>query len=140
VDSPAIVPQQAAGGTETILLAEDEEAVRDLVKTILEQSGYTVLEAADGVDAVRVGERYHGDIHLLVSDVVMPQMGGPELAGRLILRRPSLKTLFLSGYSDEAINAHGIGEETDFLQKPFKPAELAARVRQVLDRPSHRGP
>jgi two-component system cell cycle sensor histidine kinase/response regulator CckA len=139
-EAGAAVPKPAArasvprGGTETILLAEDEEAVRDLVRTILEQRGYTVLEAADGHEAIGICEDYRGEIHLLVSDVVMPLMSGPELAARLLRLRPSLRTLFLSGYTDEAVNAHGVIAGANFLQKPFKPVDLAARVRDVLDR------
>jgi PAS domain S-box-containing protein len=123
-------------GTETILLVEDEEAVRTLAALALRLSGYTILEA-DGVeDALRILEKHTGPLQLLVTDVVMPGVGGRVLADRLTERRPHLKVLYLSGYTDDAIVRHGVLEaEAHFLQKPFTGTALARKVREVLDGP-----
>jgi PAS domain S-box-containing protein len=122
-------------GTETVLLAEDEEAVRRLSRLALEGAGYTVLEAGHGGEAVRVARSHDGPIDLLVSDVVMPVMGGRLLAERLVAERPDLKVLFMSGYTDDAVVRHGVLEaEMAFLQKPFTPQALARKVRKVLDK------
>jgi two-component system cell cycle sensor histidine kinase/response regulator CckA len=124
----------APTGTETILLAEDDEGIRRLAKLILDSLGYQVLEAADGRDALARLERHAGPLDLLITDVIMPNLGGRELADRLRGLRPDVRVLFLSGYSDHAISAHGIpGEGCGFLQKPFTPLALARRVREVLD-------
>lgn len=123
-------------GTETILVAEDEEALRLLICEALQQYGYNVLEAADGQDAVRLSERYALPIHLLIADVVMPQMSGRKLAERITAARPGVGVLYISGYTDEAIVRHGVLDpNTAFLQKPFSPGTLARRVRLLL---SHR--
>ena len=129
---PAVeaVEPATAGGSETILLVEDADVVRELTSRALELEGYTVLAAANPVDALALAER--ADYDLLLTDVVMPQMRGGELARRLSAERPGLKVLFMSGYLDgEAL----LGEEapTAFLQKPFKVDELAATVRNLLD-------
>ena len=122
-------------GTETVLLVEDEDAVRALAGYVLRSCGYTVLEAGDGRDAVRVAEVHAGPIHLLVSDVVMPHLGGRELAERLTAVNPRLRVLFLSGYTDDAVVRHGVLEaEYAFLQKPFTPTALAQMAREVLDK------
>ena len=122
-------------GTETILLVEDEPSVRKLVRHILEKQGYSVLEASTGALALKVIEKHAGEIHLLLSDVVMPGMNGAELAAKLVKIRPQVKTLFLSGYSSEAIARHGhLNKDTSFLQKPFLESELAIKVRFVLDK------
>jgi CheY-like chemotaxis protein len=123
-------------GTETILLVEDEPTVRALAVQILRQQGYRVLEAATGEEALRIAN--HGgpemEIHLLVTDVVMPGLGGRELVDRLEVDRPGMKVLFLSGYAGEAIAHHGILEAgLTLLQKPFSPAELARKIRELLD-------
>lgn len=121
-------------GTETVLLAEDEEAVRDLAGRVLSQCGYNVLAAADGSEAIQLVERYIGHIDLLITDVVMPKIGGRELADHLVKLHPHLKVIYLSGYTDDAIVRHGILEcDVPFVQKPFPPLLLAQRVREVLD-------
>jgi PAS domain S-box-containing protein len=120
-------------GSETILLAEDQDEVRALTRRILEKQGYRVLVAANGGDALRLAEQHGGTIDLLLTDVVMPGMGGAELRLRLGPLHPEMKVLFLSGYTDEAILHHGVLDPgVAFLQKPFTPEILARKVREVL--------
>jgi PAS domain S-box-containing protein len=124
----------APKGTETVLVVEDEDAVRALVRIILREAGYRVLEASDGGAALAVAGRCQGPIHLLLSDVVMPVLGGRQLAERLLALHPEMKVLYQSGYTDDAVVRHGIlQEKVHFLQKPYSPAALAAKVREVLD-------
>jgi PAS domain S-box-containing protein len=124
----------AAAGMETVLLVEDAQRVREVVREILEMSGYSILEARNGPEAVEIARRHAGPIHLMVTDVVMPQMSGRELAQRLAAVRPDMKVLYMSGYTDDAIVRHGVLEAgTAFLSKPFTPDALAAKVREVLD-------
>jgi signal transduction histidine kinase/CheY-like chemotaxis protein len=124
----------APQGTETILLVEDEESVRELVRKVLEKNGYTILEARHGENAIEICGRHKAEIHLLVTDVVMPRMSGRELAEKLMISHPKLKVLYLSGYTDDAVVRHGVLESmTAFLQKPFTPDALARKVRDVLD-------
>ena len=117
-----------------MLLVEDEPAVRALNRRVLAACGYAVLEAKDGREAVAVAERRGGRIDLLVSDVVMPHLGGRQLAERLQSARPGVKVLFVSGYTDDAVVRHGVGAEFAFLQKPYSPGCLARKVREVLDK------
>jgi CheY-like chemotaxis protein len=127
-------PAPVASGTETILLVEDEEGVRELARDILRASGYTVLEARNGAEALLLCERHQGPLHLLLTDVVMPRMSGRELAERLAPLRPDLRVLYMSGYTDDAVIRHGVlGAGTAFLQKPFTPAGLVQSVRDTLD-------
>jgi CheY-like chemotaxis protein len=117
-----------------VLLAEDEEPVRTLARRALEAAGYTVLEAVDGLEAQEIAESYVAPIDVLLSDVVMPRVGGRELAERLTAARPGLRVLFVSGYTDDAVVRQGIQhEEVNFLQKPFSPAALTRKIREVLD-------
>ncbi|MDY3560425.1 PAS domain S-box protein [Gemmata sp. JC673] len=121
-------------GTETVLLVEDEDAVRSLCCLVLEAQGYTVLPAADGRAALAAIARHRGRIHLLVTDVVMPEMSGRALADAVRTLQPDARVLFISGYTDDAVVRHGVRGEADaFLQKPFTPLGLARKVRAVLD-------
>ncbi len=121
-------------GKETILLVEDERAVRSLSRLVLESHGYVVLEASDGLSALEVAERHEDKIDLLVTDLVMPKMGGRDLAKLLSEARPELKVLLTSGYTDQlALDNDELAVEVTFLQKPYGPIKLAATVRQVLD-------
>jgi CheY-like chemotaxis protein len=131
-------PEELSKGMETVLLVEDEPAVRSLAALALRRQGYTVLEAADGQEALQVAqERNRNEIDLLLTDVVMPRMGGRELADRLHPLMPQMKVLLSSGFPDQAPVP---GEEWDpgiaFMQKPFTPVVLAQKVREVLDTPS----
>ena len=120
-------------GTETILLAEDEDVVRGLVGNILQENGYTVLAASQSEEAFLISGQHEGPIHLLVADVVMPGMSGRELAERLVPLRPMMKVLYISGYTDDAVVRHGVQTaDMAFLQKPFTPAVLLRKVREVL--------
>jgi len=122
------------GGTETILLTEDEPMVRDLVRTVLEDYGYLVLDAPDCQAALSLAQHYSGAIDLLVTDLVMPGMSGHRLAERLAEVRPGTKVLYMSGYSEVMIeNQAARGDEDNFIRKPFTPDFLARKVRQVLD-------
>jgi CheY-like chemotaxis protein len=132
---PATTELDIPRGTETILLVEDEPSVRKLVRHILQKQGYTVIEASTGLQALKVIEKHAGEVHLLLSDVVMPGMNGAELAAKLSKIRPKMKTLFLSGYSSDAIARHGhLNPDTSFLQKPFLESDLAVKVRAVIDK------
>ncbi|MDQ6654632.1 MAG: ATP-binding protein [Verrucomicrobiota bacterium] len=119
---------------ETVLVAEDEDIVRELVCDVLSEQGYNVICAADGHEAIQRAAEFDGDIHLLVTDVVMPQMNGPELAEKLLETRPGMRVLFVSGYSDNDISDHGvIDSRIDLLPKPFTPERLARKVREVIE-------
>jgi DNA-binding NtrC family response regulator len=125
----------AAGrGTETILLVEDDDQVRVVALRILRRHGYHVVAARHAGEAILLSEQYAGVIHLLVTDVVMPQMSGPELAKRLANARPEMKVLCMSGYADDSIVRHGVVEaKVAYLQKPLTTDALARKVREVLD-------
>ena len=136
VDAPqvAVPVSEFHSGSGTVLLVEDEEAVRELVADSLRNSGYTVLEAENGAQALEMCEKYSSRIHLMITDVVMPGMNGRELAQRLSARHPNLKVLFISGYTDNAILHQGVLEPgTFFLQKPFGAQDLARKVRELLE-------
>ncbi len=121
-------------GTETILLVEDETALRDMAALWLQRRGYTVLKAANGTEALAVAEQHDAPIHLLLSDVVMPQMGGVDLAHRLISLRPEIKVMFVTGYpGDSMLPASEAMSDFPVLQKPYSLSQLEFRVRQVLD-------
>jgi PAS domain S-box-containing protein len=125
---------QSPAGTETILLVEDAGGLRKLARKILERYGYTILDAPNGDEALRICEQHQGTIHLLLADVVMPGMSGRALADRLALLHPATKVLYTSGYTDNAIVHHGVlTAGTAFLQKPYAPEALARKVRDVLD-------
>jgi PAS domain S-box-containing protein len=120
-------------GTETVLLVEDEDGVRKLARLVLARSGYTVVEARNGGEALLQCRGHSGPIHLLVTDMVMPNMSGRQVAEALTAERPGLKVLYLSGYTDDAIVRHGLlAPDAPFLQKPFTPDALSAKVREVL--------
>jgi PAS domain S-box-containing protein len=121
-------------GSETILIAEDEEQVRLLVAAVLVQQGYKVIQAGDGQQALEIAKRHSGKIHLLLTDIMMPRMGGPELVEHIQRARPSIRVLFCSGYAGHAAMEQGIVQaSTPFLPKPFTPCTLALKVREVLD-------
>jgi CheY-like chemotaxis protein len=122
-------------GNETILLVEDDVAIRELAGKVLDSYGYTVLAAQDVAEAIALGTDHAGPIHLLLSDVVMPDLSGPDLAQRLVRRRPALRVLYMSGFSNYLATHLGvISKQAGFISKPFTPEALASRVRQVLDR------
>jgi PAS domain S-box-containing protein len=120
-------------GWETVLLVEDEDAVRALAREVLRRHGYIVLEARHGVEALRAAERHTDDIHLMVTDVVMPHMSGRDLVERLSTVRPKMKVLFMSGYTDHAVMHRDLTPGSAFIQKPFTPEAFARKVRAVLD-------
>jgi CheY-like chemotaxis protein len=122
------------GGAETLLLVEDEAAVRSSARRLLERNGYTVLEARHGGDALRIAEASERPIDLVLTDLVMPEMGGRELAERLRAHRPGLKVVFMSGYTEKAIAVEGVmPAHTGFVEKPFTVEQLMRRVREILD-------
>jgi two-component system cell cycle sensor histidine kinase/response regulator CckA len=134
---PSLAPAAGSHGFETILLVEDDGMVRTLARTILEKNGYNVLEAGNGVEALRVVQEHATEsIHLMVTDIIMPGMNGQKLAKHLVPLHPEMKILYMSGYTDTVIVHHSVLDPgANFLQKPFTPEVLASKVRQVLDTP-----
>jgi two-component system cell cycle sensor histidine kinase/response regulator CckA len=133
-ESPAPTVQ---GSSETVLLVEDEDLVRQLTSEILTRHGYRVLEAVDGVAALEVVQQYGGAIDLMVTDVVMPRMSGNQLVEHARPLRPDMRVLYVTGYSEEAIARQGqLTEGIELLPKPFTPGVLTAKIRQILDRTS----
>ena len=122
--------------TETLLVVENETAIKTLVQMALERHGYVVLTAESGSEALHLAAAHPGPIDMLITDVVMPDLRGPELARRLVAQRPALVTLFMSGYMDDALgeDASALPVPVDFIHKPFSPSALAVRVRELLDR------
>jgi len=135
--APATVPPTTAvpRGTETVLLVEDDPDLRDLAREVLGEQGYTVLVALTGSEAVRIAQTTSHPIHLLLTDVVMPQMSGPDVVARVQAARPSVRALYMSGYTDATMHATLAADpKAVLLEKPFDAATLAAKVRAVLDR------
>jgi two-component system cell cycle sensor histidine kinase/response regulator CckA len=141
VDEPidALSPGRSSAhtlrGTETVLLVEDEAGVRELVRKMLERHGYHILRAKDGAEAIAIEERHEGPIHLLLTDIVMPGLNGPDLAQHLVRRRPAMEVLYMSGFAHHvALGFGSVSERTAFLPKPFASETLATKVRECLDR------
>ncbi|MGH9824923.1 MAG: response regulator, partial [Blastocatellia bacterium] len=126
-------PKPIPRGSETVLLIEDEEMVRKLASQMLKINGYHVLEARHGGEALLLCEQHKGRIHMMLTDVVMPQMSGRQLADRLRPLHPEMKVMYMSGYTDDVVLQAGLGAEFAFIQKPFLPDALARKVREVLD-------
>jgi CheY-like chemotaxis protein len=136
----ALDPQQSANlpeslhGTETVLLVEDEPALRKLSRHLLELCGYNVLEAENGAEALEVSQKHRHEIHLLLTDVVMPGMSGRVLADQLVKGRPGTRVVYMSGYTGQTVGEHGVlAEGSFFLPKPFTREGLARKVREALD-------
>ena len=131
---PDADPGASAGGWETVLLVEDEPAVRGLAERVLREEGYHVLEAHDGVEALEIAGAYEDDIHLLFTDVVMPRINVIDLVRKLRFSRPEIKVVYSSGYTDEIVLKQGTANsEIEFLEKPYSPATLREKVRRALD-------
>ena len=134
MDSQEVDDPLPVGGSETILLVEDEEPVRTLTRKMLESGGYAVLEASNGREALEISERYREPIHVVITDMVMPLMSGTEVAETLLAARPETKVLFISGYSEQAIARQGaLLSRGEFLPKPFTLQDLSQKVHQVLN-------
>jgi CheY-like chemotaxis protein len=138
VEIPGSQIGPAKGGTETLLVVEDEASLRNLARNVLEKLGYKVLLASNGHDGLRVARGHKGaPIRLVITDVIMPVMGGKVMADKLIAEYPDLKILFTSGYTDDAIAHHGVlNPSVQLLLKPHTPAAMARKVRELLDEPA----
>jgi len=133
IAAPRFSGMEMPGGSETILVVEDEAKLRNIVSEILKGLGYTILTAEHGEDAVQISRAHEGPIHLLLTDVIMPGVGGRELASYLVHARPELKVLFMSGYTDDSVITQGVlSNQLAFLQKPISSADLAQKVRAIL--------
>jgi CheY-like chemotaxis protein/two-component sensor histidine kinase len=132
VEKDNSVPTASLSGQETILLVEDEDALRILTRNVLQAMGYTVLEASDGEKACEVSRKFGAEIHLLLTDVVMPGMNGPALAEQLVAQRPNTKVLYISGYTGQAVGQGVLPAGSNFLTKPFTRDRLAQKVREAL--------
>jgi len=131
---PVAEPTAAQRGRETVLLVENEDMLRAMMREVLESSGYRVLEAVSGDQALSVGAQFEGPIHLVLTDIIMPGLSGPEAARRLVQTRPDMRILFTSGYPDDALGREGTLEGgLPFLAKPFTYEALGHKVREVLD-------
>ena len=127
--------KESLEGSETVLLVEDEDSVRQLARRILEVYGYDVLSASGSEEALSICKAHKGSIHLMLTDVVMPGTSGRELAQLVAADHPEITVLYMSGYTDDAIVQHGVlGADTPFLQKPFSPINLARKVRETLEK------
>ena len=132
--------QLISRGCETILLVEDSDSLRELAQEYLESDGYTVLAANSGTEALQQARDFNGTIHLLLTDVVMPEMSGPELASRMASLRPAIKVIFTSGYTDDTVARQGaLDPGVTFIQKPYRPKALARKIREVLGEPAQEG-
>jgi CheY-like chemotaxis protein len=132
--TPASDPSPPPRGAETVLLVEDEEGIRNLLNATLKEQGYTVLSAAHGNEALEIATKFDRPIDLLLTDVVMPEMGGRALAEHVARSHPEVKILFMSGYTDDMVMRHGVLQaEVEFLQKPYTLVSLLRKIRAVLD-------
>jgi DNA-binding NtrC family response regulator len=122
------------GGSETILVAEDDDAIRKLIENVLREQGYRVITAADGAEALYLVRQNDGEIDLVITDVVMPRLSGPDMVQRLQADRLSTKVIFMSGYAEQGSFAAIENEEAEILEKPFSPQKILTLVRKILDR------
>jgi CheY-like chemotaxis protein len=130
----SVVAANSLKGSETILLVEDEASLRDLIRTLLTQSGYTVLDTSGGPQALQIAREHQENIHLLLTDVVLPGINGTVLAGEIVKQRPDVKVLFMSGYTANHVATQGVLEAgTYLLQKPFEADALRYKVREALN-------
>ncbi|MBE9547619.1 MAG: response regulator, partial [Proteobacteria bacterium] len=134
LDEKEQTPVDDLSGSGTVLIVEDDDGLRKLAQAVLHQHGYRVLDAENGEDALRVSKEHEGPIHLLLTDMIMPKMGGKKLAERLQPLYPRMKVIYMSGYTDNTIVRHGVlAPKLNFIQKPFTPEALARKVRKALE-------
>lgn len=125
-------------GDGTILVVEDDSAVRKLLCRILQSYGYRIIESTTPTESLQIFDRLHSEVDLVITDVVMPEMNGQQLSERLRAIKPEVHVLFVSGYTDDTVVRHGVFKaEKNFIQKPFKRADLAKKIREILDQPDH---